>query len=78
MSNMSYCRFENTSIDVIDCVEALEGIMDSKTVREDLSETEIGGLAELAVQAVHIAEVFQQELGKGFGRADVKEFIGDN
>ena len=78
MANMSYCRFENTSSDVIDCVEALERIMDSKTVREDLGETEASGLAELAVQAVHIAEVFQEELGKGFGRADVEDFIKGN
>lgn len=28
MSNMSYCRFENTSRDLQDCVEALEELAD--------------------------------------------------
>lgn len=28
MSNMSYCRFENTSSDLRDCVEALEELAD--------------------------------------------------
>lgn len=27
MSNMSYCRFENTSLDLADCNEALESLL---------------------------------------------------
>ena len=78
MSNMSYCRFENTAENIDDCVEALEGVMNDSAVREDMSDTEICGLAQLAVQAVYIAEVFQEELGKGFGRADIEDFIRSN
>ena len=33
MANMSYCRFYNTSMDMSDCIEALE-------YEESLSETE--------------------------------------
>lgn len=33
MPNMSYCRFQNTACDLLDCLEALEG-------RADLSRDE--------------------------------------
>jgi len=42
MSNMSYCRFENTSRDLEDCVDALEN-----NETENLSEYEITGLRDL-------------------------------
>jgi hypothetical protein len=35
MSNMSYCRFENTYSDLVDCYEAL-----GEQELDDLSETE--------------------------------------
>ena len=42
MANMSYCRFENTSRDLRDCVEALEELADDLAFGEGrtLSTTE--------------------------------------
>ena len=42
MSNMSYCRFENTSIDMDDCLDALEN-----GKAEDLSDYEKEGLQSM-------------------------------
>lgn len=39
MANMSYCRFENTESDFLDCIWALEDIMGNE--KNDLSEYEI-------------------------------------
>jgi len=39
MSNMSYCRFENTSRDLRDCVEALEELAND-VVAQPLSASE--------------------------------------
>ena len=45
MSNMSYCRFENTAGDVDDCIEALqEG--------ESLSESELAAAKEMFTSIV--------------------------
>lgn len=38
MANMSYCRFENTKIDLEDCVFALEDILNGDA--DELSERE--------------------------------------
>ena len=46
MSNMSYCRFQNTSIDLADCLDALENHCDL-----DLSTDEINGLESLLADA---------------------------
>ena len=46
MSNMSYCRFQNTSIDLGDCVDALECDWDL-----DLSTDEANGLENLLADA---------------------------
>lgn len=37
MANMSYCRFENTNMDLSDCVIALEGVIYNN---EEISERE--------------------------------------
>lgn len=42
MPNMSYCRFENTAIDLGDCVEAIQN---GETT--DLNSYEVQGLANL-------------------------------
>ena len=34
MSNMSYCRFENTSRDLQDCIDAVETMLDHKGKNE--------------------------------------------
>jgi hypothetical protein len=37
MANMSYCRFENTLHDLVDCVNALDGVVYD---HEEISERE--------------------------------------
>ena len=56
MGNMNYCRFENTSKDVADCLEALNNYWDL----EDLSMYEISGLRNLLDQAKEIVELEDQ------------------
>ena len=46
MSNMSYCRFQNTSMDLGDCLDALENHWDL-----DLSTDEVNGLESLLADA---------------------------
>ena len=53
MGNMSYCRFENTSSDLRDCMEALEEL-DVEQVAE-MSEYERDGLIELIQLANEIS-----------------------
>jgi len=38
MSNMSYCRFENTSRDLDDCIDALEDFRSIKELKEESME----------------------------------------
>ena len=42
MANMSYCRFQNTSIDLRDCVDALEEAYDFEEL--DLSNGELAAM----------------------------------
>tara|TARA_R100000482_G_scaffold109075_1_gene51341 strand:- start:3383 stop:3619 length:237 start_codon:yes stop_codon:yes gene_type:complete len=53
MGNMSYCRFENTSIDLDDCIEAIE----NGNINE-LSVYEIRGILNLRDQAKYIVELW--------------------
>ena len=46
MANISYCRFQNTSIDLADCLDALENHWDL-----DLSIDEVNGLESLLADA---------------------------
>ena len=53
MSNMSYCRFENTSRDLCDCVDALHnGEIDANS-----SHSEIDALASILGYALQIVEM---------------------
>ena len=52
MSNMSYCRFQNTSMDLGDCVDALENSWDL-----DLSTDEVNGLENLLGDSHRIVEM---------------------
>ena len=52
MSNMSYCRFENTANDLTDCVYALE----DKDVA-DLSSYEVRGLRDLLGLAKDVVDM---------------------
>ena len=46
MANMSYCRFQNTAMDLADCLDALENHWDM-----DLSTDEVNGLENLLADA---------------------------
>jgi len=51
MSNMSYCRFENTARDLNDCVQAI-----NNGETENLNEYELNGLRDLLDLAVDIID----------------------
>ena len=51
---MSYCRFENTTNDLGDCIEA---IRDWEDECKDLSSHELSSLKDLLVQAREIIEL---------------------
>ena len=40
MGNMSYCKFENTLVDMVDCNETLVGMLEGSEQLEDLNESE--------------------------------------
>lgn len=41
MANMSYCRFQNTVLDLQDCYDALEEMGDNEAILKDLSSEEL-------------------------------------
>ena len=61
MSNMSYCRFENTSTDIADCIDALnEADWDLKGMRENASsEHEARGMRRFVKLCRKVAEGFE-------------------
>ena len=54
MSNMSYCRFENTVGDLKDCIEAIH---DWEEECKDLNSYEMRALKDLLEQAREIVEL---------------------
>lgn len=44
MSNMSYCRFENTASDIRDCEEALSEMIDSPEECEPVNRYELAAI----------------------------------
>ncbi len=54
MGNMSYCRFENTSKDLEDCIEALRNYEDECN---NLSSYEVEALEDLINQAKEVIEL---------------------
>mgnify|MGYP003149682325 FL=1 len=63
MSNMSYCRFENTSRDLGDCLDAIEN-----EEHKDLSTYEVRGLRDLLEYCEAILE----------HREEIREVISEN
>ena len=55
MSNMSYCRFENTLSDLRDCYEE----MCNEQVEENLSRSESRSFAELVELCREITEMYE-------------------
>jgi len=58
MSNMSYCRFQNTEKDLSDCAEALEGLLGTDPDMEPLSNAESRAAVNLASRCFDIAKLF--------------------
>jgi len=66
MSNMSYCRFENTARDLRDCVQAIE----NGEHTDDLSSYEKNGLKELldlCEEMSHMKEEIEEVLNEQHG-----------
>ena len=57
MGNMSYCRFENTSRDLQDCIEAIQDHYEQCT---DLSRYELRALSGLLEQAEEIIDLSEE------------------
>src|SRR5512139_2548707 len=62
MANMSYCRFENTTHALRDCVYAMENLMEGTDAQ--LSVGEQMKAIELADLAMRYLELFVDELGE--------------
>ena len=62
MSNMSYCRFENTSRDLRDCVEAMHQLIDNNGVDEygeALSKTELNAMHNMMTITEEFIELYE-------------------
>ena len=57
MPNMSYCRFENTTIDIDDCLSAIQDAYQECT---DLSNREVQALQRLLEQAEEIIDLSEE------------------
>ena len=58
MPNMSYCRFENTSRDLRDCVDAME---EAYTVDElDLSQSELVSMNRMRVLCQEFLDQYER------------------
>ena len=57
MGNMSYCRFENTSKDLQDCIVAIQNHYEECT---DLSRYELRALSDLLEQAEEIINLSEE------------------
>lgn len=63
MANMSYCRFENTSRDIRDCIDALEeNNWDLAAMMEDASsKQEARAMKSFVNLCIDIAENFEDD-----------------
>tara|TARA_R110001606_G_scaffold163394_1_gene307580 strand:- start:462 stop:680 length:219 start_codon:yes stop_codon:yes gene_type:complete len=60
MSNMSYCRFQNTTQDLQDCIDAVDTMINNKGKDEDgetLSRNEENAMIEMIEQAKYFSEI---------------------
>tara|TARA_R110001632_G_scaffold52435_4_gene130049 strand:- start:135 stop:374 length:240 start_codon:yes stop_codon:yes gene_type:complete len=59
MSNMSYCRFQNTTQDLQDCIDAVEQLINTNGFDEDgdtLSRRESEAMHEMIEQAAYYSQ----------------------
>jgi len=63
MANMSYCRFQNTALDLADCADALEEILhsdpDAEADPELLSYDEFSALVRMLGSIATITELLE-------------------
>lgn len=64
MSNMSYCRFENTNTDLIDCEDALAAMMESHAKDDHLTDRELKAAKQLVVTCLRIIETLAEIANK--------------
>ena len=59
MSNMSYCRFQNTLYDLQDCADAIEM---GESTGEDISSSELSALMEMRDLCEYIVGNLSEEI----------------
>lgn len=64
MSNMSYCRFENTNADLADCLDALLEMTENKRKEDKLGREELRAAKALAAKCLEIIDVLIEHAGK--------------
>ena len=63
MSNMSYCRFHNTNLDLQDCIDYAEELINNNGKDEDnepLSQMEMDAMLDMIGKAQYFAEIGEQ------------------
>ncbi len=63
MSNMSYCRFQNTNSDLRDCESALESLINCDGEEEALSARELEAAKALVARCFDIASMIADASG---------------
>lgn len=61
MSNMSYCRFQNTLGDLRDCLRTMQGEDEYYQVKKDLSDEEYQAMRTLIVTCQEIVDLNESE-----------------
>ena len=73
MSNMSYCRFENTSRDLDDCLDVMQGNDEYYLNVKKLSEGEVKYMEDLIETARAIVEIADNRDNENFFDEDFKD-----
>jgi len=63
MSNMSYCRFHNTNLDLQDCIDYAEELINNNGKDEDnepLSKMEMDAMHDMINKAQYYTEIGEQ------------------
>lgn len=75
MSNMSYCRFQNTATDLDDCRDALDALVNCDD-DASLSQEELRAAVRLVKTCAEIISLLAEVGDFGDGE-DMLEFLGD-
>lgn len=63
MSNMSYCRFHNTNIDLIDCENELSEMIEEPWTGQQLSDDELRAARHLVGRCLNIVRMVATHAG---------------